>query len=376
MAINYLYIDTDKRLSEAVDACRQVSVIALDTEFARFNTYFPIVGLVQIYTGKDCFLIDPLRISSIKPLKAVIEKQSILKILHACSEDLEVFQHALGAIPSPVYDTQIAGAALGVGFSLSYQSLVEHHLKISLKKDQTRSDWLARPLTKNQLEYAALDVIHLLDVYNIQREELDGSPKLAWIQSESQGLGKNIPTVAAPGESYKKIKGLWQLNRTQLNLLKNLCAWREVTARKENVPRNRIVDQKSLVKIVKENIASVKEFQKIAGMTSRQVKKYGDEIMVLQLEARCVSEENCPPLVDRTDAPINNKKLKRLKQVVESCALTLSVAPELLSKRRYLEKLIRSEDKQGRYHLPDELSGWRENVIGEPLLSELSDLGS
>ena len=136
------------------------------------------------------------------------------------------------------------------------------------------------------------------------------------------------------------------------------------------------MDQKSLVKIVKENIASVKEFQKIAGMTSRQVKKYGDEIKVLQLEARCVSEENCPPLVDRTDAPINNKKLKRLKQVVESCALTLSVAPELLSKRRHLEKLIRSEDKQGRYHLPDELSGWRENVIGEPLLSELSGLDS
>ena len=376
MTVDYLYIDTDEKLSAAVDACLEVSVIALDTEFLRFNTYYPILGLIQIYTGKDCYLIDPLCISSIEPLKAVIEKQSIQKILHACSEDLEVFQHALGAIPSPLYDTQIGGAALGVGFSLSYQSLVEHHLKISLKKDQTRSDWLARPLTKNQLDYAALDVIHLLDLYHIQREELEGSPKLVWIQSESQGLGQNIPTVAAPEESYKRIKGLWQLNRMQLNLLKNLCAWREVAARKENFPRNRIVDQKSLVSIVKENITSAKDFQKIAGMTSRQVRKYGDEIKALQVEAGRVSEEDCPQLVDRTDAPINNKKLKRLKQVVESCALTLSVAPELLSKRRHLEKLIRSEDELGRYHLPDELSGWRANVIGEPLLTELSDLSS
>ncbi len=376
MAPEYRYIDTDEQLQEVVEACLEVSVIALDTEFARFNTYYPIVGLIQIYTGAACFLIDPLSVSSIEPLKAVMEERSLLKVLHACSEDMEVFQYALGLVPSPVYDTQIASAALGVGFSVGYQALVAHYLDISLSKDQTRSDWLARPLTTSQLDYAALDVIHLLAVYKVQLEALEGGPKLGWVEAESLGLGQGIPTVAAPEDSYKKFKGLWQLNRMQLNLLKALCSWREITARKEDIPRNRVVDQKSLVLIVKEEITSMQGFQNGAGMTSRQVRKYGDQIQVIQAEAKLVSEADCPEIFVRTDAPINNKKLKRLKQVVEERALSLSVAPELLTKRRHLEKLIRSEDAQGQYHLPDELGGWRESVIGEALLAELSEPGS
>jgi ribonuclease D len=376
VAPEYRYIDTDEQLQEVVEACLEVSVIALDTEFARFNTYYPIVGLIQIYTGSDCFLIDPLSVSSIEPLKAVMEERSLLKVLHACSEDMEVFQYALGLVPSPVYDTQIASAALGVGFSVGYQALVAHHLDISLSKDQTRSDWLARPLTTSQLDYAALDVIHLLEVYRVQLETLKDGPKLGWVEAESQRLGQDIPTVAAPEDSYKKFKGLWQLNRMQLNLLKALCSWREITARKEDVPRNRVVDQKALVLIVKEDITSLQRFQSRAGMTSRQVRKYGDQIRTIQAEAKLVSEVDCPEAFVRTDAPINNKKLKRLKRVVEERALSLSVAPELLTKRRHLEKLIRSEDAQGHYHLPGELGGWRESAIGEALLAELAEPSS
>jgi ribonuclease D len=376
VAPEYRYIDTDEQLQEVVEACLEVSVIALDTEFARFNTYYPIVGLIQIYTGAACFLIDPLSVSSIEPLKAVMEERSLLKVLHACSEDMEVFQYALGIVPTPVYDTQIAGAALGVGFSVGYQALVEHYLDISLSKDQTRSDWLARPLTTSQLDYADLDVIHLLEVYKVQLEALEGGPKLGWVEAESLGLGQGIPTVAAPEDSYKKFKGLWQLNRMQLNLLKDLCSWREITARKEDIPRNRVVDQKSLVLIVKEEVSSMQGFQNAAGLTSKQVRKYGDQILVIQAEARLVHEEDCPEIFARTDAPINNKKLKRLKRVVEERALSLSIAPELLTKRRHLEKLIRSEDAQGRYHLPGELGGWRESVIGEALLAELLEHSS
>ena len=376
MAPEYRYIDTDEQLQEVVEACLEVSVIALDTEFARFNTYYPIVGLIQIYTGAACFLIDPLSVSSIEPLKAVMVERSLLKVLHACSEDMEVFQYALGIVPTPVYDTQIASAALGVGFSVGYQALVEHYLDISLSKDQTRSDWLARPLTASQLDYAALDVIHLLEVYKVQLEALEGGPKLGWVQAESLGLGLGIPTVAAPEDSYKKFKGLWQLNRMQLNLLKDLCSWREITARKEDIPRNRVVDQKSLVLIVKEEVSSMQGFQNVAGLTSKQVRKYGDQILVIQAEARLVHEEDCPEIFVRTDAPINNKKLKRLKRVVEERALSLSIAPELLTKRRHLEKLIRSEDAQGEYHLPRELGGWRESVIGEALLAELLEPSS
>ncbi len=375
MTVEYITIENTEDLDQVVDACRGVTAIALDTEFARFNTYYPIVGLIQIYTGKQCFLIDPVAAEDITPLIEVLTDPNVTKVLHAGSEDMEVFQYALGVVPVPVYDTQLASAVLGVGFSIGYQALVEHYLDISLPKDQTRSDWLARPLSKDQLDYAALDVIHLLQVYEKQLQQLTATEKLAWVISESAHLGQDIPTVAAPEEAYLKFKGLWQLNRRQLNLLKVLCAWREVTARKENVPRNRVVDQKVLINIVRDGCDS-RQGYKEAGMSPRQVRRFADEMMFLQSEAKLVPEDECPEKVERTDAPVNNKKMKMLRQVVEKTAKSIAVAPELLVKRRHLEKLIRSEDASGRYHLPEELCGWREHVIGDVLIEALTSAGA
>lgn len=368
----YVYVDRSDQLPAVLQACEGARVIALDTEFARFNTYYPIVGLIQIYDGETCFLIDPLEVS-ITPLADVLTSTHLTKVLHACSEDIEVFQHTLGVVPEPVYDTQIAGAVLGVGFSVGYQAIVEHYLDINLPKDQTRSDWLARPLSADQLDYAALDVIHLLEVYRKQQEALVGSHKLEWVEAEVAALGENIPTVTPPEECYLKLKGLWQFNRRQLNLLKVLCAWREVTARTEDVPRNRVVDQKALMTIVRDSLTGKHDLQKVAGMSPRQVRRYGDEIMFLQAEAKLVPEHECPELVERTDAPINNKKLKKLRQVVDERAKMLEVAPELLSKRRHLEKLIRSEDHSGRFRLPGELDGWRKEAVGDALLKALAE---
>lgn len=369
----YQMIDHPDQLAAVVSACQAVPAIALDTEFARFSTYYPILGLVQIYTGSDCFIIDPLAIQDLSPLADILADEKIVKVLHACSEDMEVFQHALDVIPTPVYDTQIAGAVLGIGFSVGYQAMVEHYLSITLPKDQTRSDWIARPLSDRQLEYAALDVIHLLEVFNLQQQALAGTEKAHWVESESVSLGQDIPTMMAPDEYYKKLKGLWQLTRPQLHVLKTLCAWREELAREEDVPRNRVVDQKALLMIARDGLQSRQALQQSAGLTSRQVRKYGDAIIDLLAKAVDAPASEHPALMERTDAPINNRKLKKLKQVVEATAKEMSIAPELLTKRRHLEKLIRSEDAKGQYHLPNELDGWRRPVIGEALLTALAE---
>lgn len=373
--VEYTYIEEDAGLVDVVEACRDVSVIAIDTEFARFNTYYPIVGLIQIYTGTACFIIDPLPIDDLSPLGELLIRADLLKVFHACSEDMEVFQHAMGLVPSPVHDTQIAGAVLGVGFSMGYQAMVEHYLDISLSKDETRSDWLARPLSNSQLDYAALDVIHLLQVYHKQAADLAGTPKAHWVEAEAAGLGQNIPTTIDPETWYLKTKGLWQLTRRQLNQLKALCAWREVTARREDKPRNRVVDQKALMLIVRKDLNTRHELQQEADMMPRQVRKYGDDILQLLAEAKLVPDAECPELVDRDDSPVNSKKLKKLKQIVEARARELSVAPELLTKRRHLEKLLRSNTNTGaakpRYQLPEELDGWRDQAIGQALLEAL-----
>lgn len=372
MKSDYHYIDDSPGLERVAAACREVPAVAIDTEFARTSTYYPIVGLIQIFDGKDCFLIDPLAIDDLTPLADILKDEKILKVFHACSEDLEVFSYALNAMPRPVFDSQIACAALGIGFSVGYQAMVEHFLSITVPKDQTRSDWLARPLTTEQLDYAALDVVHLLEIYEMQMDMLDRRGRLEWVEAEAQMLGQDIPTQAPPDNWYLKVKGLWQLSRSQLNLLKVLCSWRETAARDLDLPRNRVVDQKALLAIVKDGLTTRQALQSTAGMTSKQVRKYGDQILQLQEEANLIPESDYPPLVTRADAPINNKKLKRLKEVVEQQAKSLEVSPELLTKRRHLEKLIRSEDNAGRYHLPEELGGWRQAVIGDLLVATLN----
>jgi len=369
---DYLYIDSVAGLAQIHDACRNVDVIAVDTEFARFNTYYPIVGLIQIYTGHACFLVDPLPIDDLSGLAELLTRADLLKVFHACSEDMEVFQHALGVTPVPVHDTQIAGAVLGVGFSLGYQALVEHYLGISLPKDQTRSDWLARPLSNEQLDYAALDVIHLLQVYHKQAAALAGTAKETWVRAESENLGADIPTMIDPEVTYLKLKGLWQFDRIELNQLKALFAWREAKARSEDVPRNRVADQKALMTIVKQSLSTRHALQHQASMTPRQVRKHGDDILLIREEAGLVPEKDCPPRVLREDVPVSSSKLKQLKKVVEARARELSIAPEMLTKRRHLEALLRSGET-GRYELPKELMGWREEAVGRDLLGALGE---
>ena len=369
----YRYIDTEAQLKEAIDVCSRAEALAIDTEFVRFNTYYPIVGLIQIGIPEACFLIDPMGINDLSPLKLILAEPAIKKVFHSCSEDLEVFQHILGFIPTPLYDTQIAAAVLGVGFSMSYQSLVEYCLGISLPKDQTRSDWLARPLSEDQLQYAALDVIHLLQVYEQQYELLSLAEKGPWLEEEFAKLGRNIPTMVDPQFAYQRIKGLWQLDRRQLNQIRSLCAWREETARLEDIPRNRIANQKALMTIVRKNVVDHRRLQQHANMTHRQLRKYGDDILEVLRAADQAAEDSLPDLITRDETRVSSSTVNRLKKIVDEKAEALSIAPEFLVKRRHLDKLIRSFDGQGGYQLPEELQGWRAKVIGDYLLEVLAE---
>ncbi|HEY0892485.1 MAG TPA: ribonuclease D, partial [Cellvibrio sp.] len=160
-----IWIDQDDQLTELCAVWRKQAAIAVDTEFMRSDTFYPIAGLLQIGDGKGCYLIDPLAIKNLAPLRELMLDTAVTKVLHSCSEDLEVFQRWLGVVPAPLFDTQIAAAFAGLGFSLGYSGLVKNLLTIEIPKDETRSDWLQRPLSVAQLNYAALDVAHMLVVY-------------------------------------------------------------------------------------------------------------------------------------------------------------------------------------------------------------------
>ena len=371
MSDTFIYIDTPAGLADVMAQVRRHPAVALDTEFARSHTYYPEVGLVQIYDGVDCYLIDPVAIGDIGALRDLLEDEGVIKVLHACSEDLEVFQYAVGATPTPVFDTQIASAALGLSFAVSYQNLVEHFLGIAITKEETRSDWLQRPLSDAQLEYAALDVIHLLEVYHEQCKTLASTGKSHWVEEECRGLGDETAITMNPDAVFHKVKSAARMTPPELNRLQALCAWRERMARKLNIPRNRVVDEKALVSLVRGDARDKAALQAAAGMTPRQVRKFGDEILFLLSEARLVPESDFPKLPEDAATPVSSDRLKLLKRVVQDRAESLKVAPELLARRRHLEQLVRSEDRSGSYRLPDSLTGWREDVIGRFLLEAL-----
>ena len=369
MSLRYQYVTDRIELDKAMDICRRADVLALDTEFVRTRTYYPELGMLQVSDGENCFLFDPVSLD-LEVFSEILLNKKITKVLHSCSEDLEVFQHAFGVLPRPIYDTQIASSFLGLGFSVSYQTLVEHYLSLHIKKDQTRSNWLARPLSEQQLEYAAQDVIYLYEVYEIQKSDLIGTQKSDWIKTELDKISFDIPTITPAENYYLKLGNLSRFSRRQLKLLKLLFAWREEKARAKNRPRNRIVEQKVLVNIVKERAFDNAGFLR-AGLPNSQVKKYTSELKGLVSLSESASENELPLEVLRDNLKIDSKKVRLLQGIVEDRAQEYGIASELLCRKKSLEALLRSKEVAGKYLLPESLSGWREEVVGKALLSFL-----
>ena len=160
----YQYIDTYDALRNYCQQAEQQLVIAVDTEFVRTRTFYPQIGLVQIFDGIDVVLIDPIAIDDLSPLKALLTNPNVIKILHACSEDLETFEYAMGIMPEPLFDSQVGAQLAGLGNSLGYGRLVELLQGVVLEKGESRTDWIRRPLSPKQLQYAAEDVIYFIAV--------------------------------------------------------------------------------------------------------------------------------------------------------------------------------------------------------------------
>ena len=165
MAIDIHWICDNDSLGQHCAEWQQLPFVALDTEFMRVDTFYPIAGLIQIGDGVRAYLIDPLTIDNWQPLAALLENPAVIKVVHACSEDLEVLLRLTGSLPVPLFDTQLAAAYLNLGFSMGYSRLVQAVLDIDLPKGETRSDWLQRPLSETQVSYAAEDAVHLAEVF-------------------------------------------------------------------------------------------------------------------------------------------------------------------------------------------------------------------
>jgi len=364
-----IWIDQDDQLAELCSTWRKQAAIAVDTEFMRSDTFYPIAGLLQIGDGKGCYLIDPLAIKNIAPLRELMLDTAVTKVLHSCSEDLEVFQRWLDAVPAPLFDTQVAAAFAGLGFSLGYSGLVKSLLTIDIPKDETRSDWLQRPLSIAQLKYAALDVAHMLIVYGKLLQILKASERLEWVKSDCADLVTNARKTEDYSDAYQKVGFAWKLRPQELAILKQLCIWREREARARDLPRNRLIKEPSLWEIARKKIQDMAHLLKVPDIPSRTLKNDAETILQIVSDALELDESIWPVRLDPPLAQSEGPLMKALKNYVRDYAEQMQLPPEVLIRKKDYESLVRSGMHGGEYELPVRLLGWRFALIGEGLLN-------
>lgn len=370
MSISYLWVNSNEQLQAVCETARQQKAVALDTEFIRTRSYYPKLGLIQLFDGQTVSLIDPNDIDDFSPFCALLADNNVAKVLHACSEDLEVFQHRFQQLPEPLVDTQVMAGFLGKGVSLGFAKLVAHYLEIELDKGASRTDWLARPLSEAQLQYAAADVWYLLPVYQKMQEEMQSCPWQEAVQQECASLITKRQQIVGAENAYLDISNAWQLSRQQLAVLQVLAKWRVEEAQKRDLALNFVVKEQSLLEIAKtqpKHTSQLLEF-----IHPNEVRIHGKKLLWLVEQGKAVEPEAYPESIQRIVDEVGYKQDLKAMQQKLSEILPLDLPAELLASKRQLNQLFKWHRKgQSIEKRPELLCGWRAS-FGEQLLKVLA----
>ncbi|MCE9663762.1 ribonuclease D [Halomonas sp. M5N1S17] len=365
------WIDTPDALDAACAQVANASVIALDTEFFREKTFHPVPALIQFSAGGPAWLIDPLAVDCTDAFRRLLS-EGPLKLLHASSEDLEVLAHWAGGAVAPLVDTQIAQSLLGEDAAMGYQRLVEHWTGEVLPKDETRSDWLVRPLSESQRLYAALDVVFLLKVWEHQRDALERLDRMGWLEADcSELVAQALRSEGADGQWYLRHRQLWRLSPRQMEAYRLLTIWREGEARRRNLPRGWLVNDRILYGIAERMPENRFQLAEVDDIKPGLIKRDGDTLLGLVKQARGAEAEALPPALPSPMEPAFKKRLKALKRVVNEEAERLGLAPEVLLRRRELEAMVTADLKDEELPMP---GGWRGECLAEALDNALTEV--
>ena len=354
------WIDTQAALDEFCAAAGVI--VGFDTEFVRTRTFFPRAGLYQVSAGDRVGLIDPLADLDFRPLCDLLSDPGIVKIMHACTEDLELLGHDLNVEPRGIFDTQLAYAFVSSVFSASYARLVEALLDIAVSKHETRSNWRQRPLTDEQIRYAALDVVHLAPMYEVLTRQLGDLGRVQWFEEDMVARGTYDPV--APGEYYRGVRKAWRLDPEQLGRFQALCTWREQRARHQDVPRNRVVTDDQLMEMAVQRRLSQAVVRGV--VPGKLGARYAGELIEAFDRAAPVDAPLDVPFTQREGAA-----LKRLREFAGERALALDIAVELLARKKDVEALMRELLSTG--DVTPAFSGWRGAVLGEEFMQMLNE---
>ena len=358
-------IEDNQTLSQFCDKFITEPLLAIDTEFFRETTYFPHLGLIQIASPSDIICIDPLAFDARDELRRLFFNPEIIKVLHSCSQDMEVLFQYFGDLPAPIFDTQIAAAMLGFQDQIGYAKLVTDQFDVELDKSQTRTNWLKRPLSAKQIEYAGEDVLYLLPLYEKFDQALQEKNRDAWLQEDCVQLCGNAERFQPDFDNcWQRIKGYFQLNGVKLAVCRSIGQWREQLAVEKDETRRRVLPDDLVLKIASSQLAPAN----LAAVDSRLRKLTTEEQKGLMqaVETGLQTPESEWPVINRVKPSAEQKKLlKHLLGLVQKKAEALEVHTSVLCSRKEVEKLMHGS-RSGRL-----IDGWRFDAIGRELLAEL-----
>jgi ribonuclease D len=346
-----IWIDRDDELPALSQTLDSQAWIGVDTEFLRERTFFPKLCLLQLAAGGRIWCIDTLRIGSLDPLMAVLTAAAARKVIHAARQDLEAVYLSSKGIVAPVFDTQIAAGCIGLRPQIGYAELVKTLLDVTVPKGQTRTDWSKRPLTREQLEYAADDVLYLGDIAGRLETRLRELGRERWVLEDCLALEDRGLYEPDPSQAWVRLRGLAQLAPPARARAKAAAVWRERLARSRDLPRAWILPDAAIFAVAHGSLPPLND-----GLAA--------SLQGALAEASQDTEDQEPPQ-DARPTPEQKAVIDRLGKIVDARAADLEVSAEILAPRGELKALgMGSRDTHS-------MAGWRREEIGTRLLEAM-----
>ncbi|MDF7673573.1 ribonuclease D [Acetobacteraceae bacterium ESL0709] len=365
-----VFLTSSEEVARFCSSVSQEDFVTIDTEFVREKTYWPHLCLVQIAGAKEVGLIDACVTGlDLAPLQALLAKPDCLKVFHAARQDLEIFLHIFGELPTPIFDTQIAAMVAGFGEQVGYDTLVGSLTGTQIDKSHRFTDWARRPLSKAQIAYAAADVTHLRVVYELLREKLEEQGRCSWVEAELAILKARETYCPDPYQLWRKLKPRTN-NRRVLGVLQECVAWREQEAQRIDLPRQHVIRNESLLEVATVRPVTAQELSRIRGVSE----SFATSALGLGLlEAVARGEARQPDSL-----PVSSGKKKgEVKKVSQDVIALLRVLLAMKSETHHVAtKILVSGDELEKMAAGDTdlpvLAGWRYDIFGRDAQALLS----